>query len=142
MKAYVMLWLCSSADVGTLPDLKWSSLQQKTVAFFYISSTFFKILVVPSKAVFCITPTLFVIPSSAIHPSNYFVALPRAPITIGKTFTVLSFHNLPSSLFIFLLSFSSTLKSASTAISMIIPLRSFLSIKMMFGLLASSTLSH
>ena len=127
VKAYVMLWLCSSADVGTLPDLKWSSLRQW---LFYISNTFFKILVVPSKAVFCITPTLFVIPSFPIHPSNSFVALPRAPITIGETSTILSFHNLPSSLFIFLLSFSSTLKSASTAISMIIPLRSFLSIKM------------
>lgn len=55
-------------------------------------------------------------------------------ITTGTTSTILSFHNLPISLFkswyfpLFSLSFSPTLTPAGTAISMIILFRSFLSI--------------
>ena len=36
----------------------------------YISNTFLSILAVPNKALFCITPTLHVIPSFPIHLSN------------------------------------------------------------------------
>ena len=54
-------------------------------ALSYISSTFLKILAVPNKAAFCITPTLHVIPNLSIHLSNSLVIHPRAPITIGTT---------------------------------------------------------
>ena len=99
-----------------------------------------------SKAVFCITTILYVIPSLSIHISKSFVTLPRAPITTGTTFTVLSLHNLPISLFkswdfsTFSFSLFPTLMSA-TAISTIIPFRSFLSVTIMFVFLPLS-LSH
>ena len=114
----------------------------------YIYNTFLNILAVPNNAVFCITPTLLVIPSFSIYLSNSFVTLPRAPITTGTTSTILSFHNLPIFLFrsrnfsIFSLSFFPSLTSAGAAISMIIHFHSSLSIENMYGLLASITLSH
>ena len=114
----------------------------------YIYNTFLNILAVPNNAVFCITPTLLVIPIFSIYLSNSFVTLPRAPITTGTTSTILSFHNLPISLFksrnfsIFSLSFSPTLTSTGAAISMIIHFHSSLSIENMYDLLASITLSH
>ena len=118
------------------------------LSLLHISNTFLNILAVPNKAVFCITPTLSGIPNFSIHLSNPLVTLPRAPITTGTTSTILSFHNLPISLFkswyfsTFSLSFSPTLTSAGTAMLMIIPFHSFLSITIMSGLLASITLSH
>ena len=114
----------------------------------YISNTFLNIIAVPNNAVFCIIPTLFVIRSFSIHPSNSFVTLPRAPITTGMTSIILSLHNLPISPFkswyfsTFSLSFSPTLTSAGTALLMIIPFYFFLSSKIMSGLLASITLLH
>ena len=69
------------------------------LSFLYVSNTFLDILAVPNNAVFCITPTLFVIYSFSIHPSNFFVTLPRAPVTTGTTPTVFSLQNLPFSLF-------------------------------------------
>ena len=91
----------------------------------YISNTFLSILAVPNKAVFCIIPTLHVIPSFPIHLSNSVETLPRAPITTGTISTFLNFHNILFSLFkswyfsIFSFSFSSTLTSAGTAISIL-----------------------
>ena len=117
-------------------------------AISYISSTFLKILAVPNKAAFCITPTLHVIPNFSTQLSNSLVIHPRAPITIGTTSTRLSFHNHAISLFkywyfsTFPFSFSPTCTSAGTAISMINPLCSFLSTIIISGLLASITLSH
>ena len=114
----------------------------------YISNTFLSILAVPNKAVFCITPTLYVIPSFPIHLSKSVETLPRAPITTGTISTFLNFHNLLISLFkswyfsTFSFSFSSTLTSAGTAISIIIPFCSFLSITIRSGRLASIRLSH
>ena len=89
-----------------------------------ISNTFLSILAVPNKAVFCITPTLHVIPSFPIHLSNTADTLPRAPITTGIISTFLNFHNLPISFFkswyfstfffLFPLLFSSTLLYSSS----------------------------
>ena len=89
-----------------------------------ISNTFLSILAVPNKAVFCITPTLHVIPSFPIHLSNTADTLPTAPITTGKISTFLNFHNLPISFFkswyfstfffLFPLLFSSTLLYSSS----------------------------
>ena len=109
---------------------------------------FLSILAVANKAVFCITPTLHVIPSLPIHLSNSAEALPRAPITTtGTISTFLNFHNLSFQIlvlfhFSFSFSFSSTLTSAGTAISIIIPFCSFLSITIRSGHLASIRLSH
>ena len=90
----------------------------------YISNTFLSILAVPKNAVFCITPTLHVIPSFPIHLSNSAETLPRAPITTETISTFLNFHNLLISLFkswyFPTFSFSSTLTSAGTAVSIII----------------------
>ena len=112
----------------------------------YISDTFLSILAVPNKAVFCITPTLHVIPKFPIHLSNSVETLPRAPITTGTISTFLHFNNLLISLFkswyFSTFSFSSTLTSAGTAISVIIPFFSFLSITIRTGHLASIRLSH
>ena len=114
----------------------------------YISNTYLSILAVPNKAVFCITPTLHVMPSFPIHLSNSAETLPRAPITTGTISTFLNFHNLLISFFkswyfsTFSFSFSSTLTSAGTAISIIIPFCSFLSITIRSGHLASIRLSH
>ena len=119
------------------------------LSLLHISNTFLNILAVPNKAVFCITPTLSGILSFSIHLSNPLVTLLRAPITTGTTSTILSFHSLLISLFkswyfsTFPLSFYPTFTSAGTAMSMIIPFCSFLSITIiMSGLLASITLSH
>ena len=100
-----------------------------------------------NKAVFCITTILYVIYSLSIHISKSFVTLSRAPITTGTTSTVLSLHNLPISIFkswdfsTFSFSLSPALMSAATAISTIIPFRSFLSVTIMFVFLPLS-LSH
>ena len=48
---------------------------------------------------FLITPTLNCIPNFSVHLLNPLVTLSRAPITTGMTSTILSFHNLPISLF-------------------------------------------
>ena len=114
----------------------------------YISSTFLSILAVPNKVVFCITPTLHVMPSFPIHLSNSAEILPRAPITTGTISAFLNFHNLLISFFkswyfsTFSFSFFSTLTSAGTAISIIISFCSFLSITIRSGRLASIRLSH
>ena len=50
----------------------------------YISNTFLSILAVPSKAVFCIAPTLHVMSSFSIHLSNSEERFPRAPITTSN----------------------------------------------------------
>ena len=111
----------------------------------YISNTFLSILAVPNKAVFCITPTLHVIPSFPIHLSNSAETLPRAPITTETISTFLNFHNLLISLFkswyfsTFSFSFSSILTSAGTAISIIFPFCSFLSITIRSGRLGRHT---
>ena len=82
---------------------------------------------------FCITPTLHVMPSFPIHQS---------------VSTFLNFHNLLIYLFkswyfsAFSFSFSSTLISAGTAISIINPFCSFLTITIRSGRLASIRLSH
>ena len=100
----------------------------------YISNTFISFLAVPNKAVFCVTPTLHVISSFPIRLSNSAETLPRAPITTGTISTFLNFHNLLIPFFkswyfsTFSFSFSSSLTSAGTAISIIIPFCSFLSI--------------
>ena len=65
----------------------------------YIFNTFLSILAVPNKALFCITPTLHVMPSFPIHLSNFAETPPRASITTGTIFTFLSFHNLLISFF-------------------------------------------
>ena len=76
--------------------------------------------------------SLLIISSFSIHPSNSFVTVLRGPITTGPTSGILSYHNLPIFLFkswyfsTFSNSFYPTLTSAGRAISMIIPLRSFL----------------
>ena len=62
------------------------------------------------------------------------------PFWVSTIFQSLSFKSWH--FFIFSLSFSLTLTSAGTAISMINPFRSFLSIKILSGLLAPITLSH
>ena len=103
----------------------------------HMSNTFLSILTVPNKAVFCITPTLHVMLSFPIHLSNSAETLP-----------FLNFHNLLISFFkswylcTFSFSFSSTLTSAGTAISIIIPFCSFLSITISSGHLAYIRLSH
>ena len=48
----------------------------------YISNTFLSILALPNKAVFCITPTLHVVPSFPIHLSNSIETLPMASIVV------------------------------------------------------------
>ena len=114
----------------------------------YIFNTFLSILAVPNKAVFCITPTLHVIPSFPIHLSNSAEILPRAPITTGTISTFLNFYNLLISLFkfwyfsTFSFSFSSTLTSAGTVISIIIHFCPFLSITIRSCRVASIRLSH
>ena len=114
----------------------------------YISNTFLSIFAVPNKAIFCITPTLHVMPSFLVHLSNSAETLPRAPITTGTISTFFNFHNLLISFFkswyfsTFSFSFSSTLTSAGIAISIIIPFCSFLSITIRSGRLASIRLSH
>ena len=114
----------------------------------YISNTFLCILAVPNKPVFCITPTLHVILSFRIHPSNSAETLPKGPITTGTNFYISQFPQ-PSDLsfqilvlFCFSFSFSSTLISAGTTISIIIPFCSFLSITVRPDHLASIRLSH
>ena len=78
--------------------------------------------------------------SSSIHTSDSIATLPRAHITTGTISTILSFHNPPIFLFkswyfsTFSLSFSPTLASADTTISIILPFWSFLSITNMPGL--------
>ena len=112
----------------------------------YISNTFLSILAVPNKAVFCITPKLHVIPSFPIHLSNSAETLPRVPITTETISTFLNFHNLLIFLFkswyFSTFSFPSTLTSAGTAIPIIIPFCSFLSITIRSGRLASIRFSH
>ena len=65
----------------------------------YIYNIFLSILAVPNKVVFCITPTLHVIPSFPIHLSNSLKTFLRAPITTGTISTFLNIHNLLISLF-------------------------------------------
>ena len=105
------------------------------------------ILAVPKNTIFYITPTLFAICSFSIHPSNSFVTLPRALITARTTCTNFSLYNIPMSLFqssyfSTFFFFYPTLTLAGTTVSMIILFRSFLSIKIMSGLLASITLPN
>ena len=106
------------------------------------------ILAVPKNTIFYITPTLFPICSFSIHPSVSFTTVPRAPITTCTTCTIFIPYNIPMSLFqssyfsTFFFSLCPTLTLVDTAVSMIIPFRSFLSITIMSGLLASVTLSH
>ena len=59
----------------------------------YTSNTFFSVRAVPNQALFCITPTLHVMPSFPIHLSNSTETLPRASITTGTISTFLNFHN-------------------------------------------------
>ena len=114
----------------------------------YIPNTFLSILTVSNKALFCITPTLHVMPSFPIHLSNSAETLPRAPISTGIISTFLNFHNLLISFFkslyfrTFSFSFSSTLTLARIAISIIIRFCSFLSITIRSGHLVSIRLSH
>ena len=102
----------------------------------YISSTFLNIFAVPNNAVFCITPTSFVIDSFSIDPS-------RAYITTSSTSTIFSFHNLQSFSwrpgvfyflsFIFLYFYISCYSNISYY-----PLHSFLPIKVISDLLPLS----
>ena len=110
----------------------------------YISNTFLSILAVPNKTLFCITPTLHVMPSFPIHLSNSAETLSRTPITEGAISTFFSVHSLLffKPWYFSNFSFSSTLTSAGTAISVIIPFCSFLSITFRSGRLASVRLSH
>ena len=112
----------------------------------YICSTFLSILAVPNKALFCITPTLHVAHSFPIDLSRCPETPPRASINIGTISAFLNVHNLlisysnPGTFPLF--SFSSTLASAGTEISIIISFCSFLSITIWSGCLASIRLSH
>ena len=110
----------------------------------YIPYTFLSILAVPNRALFCITPTLHVMPSFPIHLPNSAETLPRTPITKGTISTFFSVHNLLffKSWYFFNFYFSSTLTSAGTATSIIIPFCSFFSITIRSGRLASIRLSH
>ena len=89
----------------------------------------------------------YVMPSFPINLSNAAETLPRAVIIAGTISTFLNFHNLLISFskswyFSTFFFFSSTLTSAGTAISVIIPFCSFLSITFRSGRLASIRLSH
>ena len=83
-----------------------------------------------------------------IHLSNSAETLPRAPITTRTIPAFLNFHNFLISFFkswyfsTFSFSFSSTITSGGTAISIIIPFCSFLSITTGSGRLGSIRLSH
>ena len=86
-------------------------------------------------------------PNFPIHLSNSSEILPRAPITTGTVSRFLNFHNLLISFlkswyFSTFFSFSSTLISAGTAVSIIISFCSFLPITIRSGCLASIRLSH
>ena len=143
-----MFWLLLLLLYSSVRRVKTNYQRLTEYSRLYISNTFLSILAVPYKAVFCITPTFHVIPSFPIHLSNSTETLPRAPITKGTISTFLNFRNLLISLFnswyfsTFSFSFSSTLTSAGTAISIIIPFCSFLSITIRSGRLASVRLSH
>ena len=65
----------------------------------YIFNIFLNMFAVPNNAVFCITPTLYFLPSFLIHLLNSFLTLPKGSITTNTTSTILSSHNLPISLF-------------------------------------------
>ena len=65
----------------------------------YISNTFLSILAVPNNGLFCISPTLHVMPIFPIHLSNSAKTLPRVPITTGTISAILNFHNLLISFF-------------------------------------------
>ena len=56
----------------------------------YICNALLSILAVPNKALFCITPTLHVMPSFPIHLSTSAETLPRTPFTKGtiSTFSI------------------------------------------------------
>ena len=113
----------------------------------YIFDTFLNMLAFPNNAVFCITPTLYLIPSFSIHLSRFFVTLPGEPVTTCTTSTILSFHNLAISLFkswyfsTFSIYFSPALTSAGTAVSIIFSFPSFLWITIMSVFLASIAFS-
>ena len=64
-----------------------------------LSNSFFRILAVPNKAVFCNSPVLMVIPSLSSHASNLLLITPSARTTTGTTSRCLIPHNLPISLF-------------------------------------------
>ena len=114
----------------------------------YISNAFLSILAVPTKALFCITPILHVMPSFPIHLSNLAETLLRVPVTTGTISTFLSFHNLLIWFFkswyfsAFSFSFFSSLISASTAISIIVSFCSFLSLTIRSGRLACIRVSQ
>ena len=60
----------------------------------YISNTFLSsILAVSNNALFCITPTLHLMPSFPIKLSSSAEILPRAPIITGTISTFLNFYN-------------------------------------------------
>ena len=86
----LLLGFCPSTHVlavaiVVISSVRWAITNDQRLtewSLLYISNTFFNILAVLNNAVFCITPTFFVIRSFSIHPSN---SLPRAPITTGMT---------------------------------------------------------
>ena len=131
-----MFWLLSSIRPVITNDQGLTEL-----SLLHISNTFLNILAVPNNAVFCITPTLDVIPSFSIHLSNPLVTLPRPPITTETISTFLSFHNLPISLFSSWYFFTFLFPS-SLLLHQPVQQYLWLSIAIMSCLLASITLSH
>ena len=74
-----MFWLLSFYSVRRVIT---NDRRLKELYLPHMSNTFLNVLAVPNKAVFCIIPTLSVIPSCSIHLSNPLVTLPSRPIPI------------------------------------------------------------
>ena len=110
---------------------------------------------VPSSAVFCsncfsvfLFSVLITTPSSSMHFFSFLDVLSRAPTTTGMSLMLLMFHTLLISLFsswylsIFSFSFSLTLMSTGTAISIMAQLHSLLFTTTTSGFLDLISLSH
>ena len=124
----------------------WQNDQSLTDTLVFTFQILFSVfLQFPTRHSFALT--LHVMPNFPINLSNAAETLPRVLITTGTISAFLNFHNLLISFskswyFSTFFFFSSTLTSAGTAISVIIPFCSFLSITIRSGCLASIRLSH
>ena len=76
-----------------------NSKKLKEYSRLYIFNTFLSIQAVSNKEIFCITPTLHVMPRFPIHLSNSAKTLSSTPITTGTISTFPNFHNLLISFF-------------------------------------------
>ena len=121
--------MCSSVRC-VLTNLKDQRLRE--LSLLHISSTFLNILAVVLFAL--LQHWVVFLAFQSTHQILWWHFQRLLAITTGTTSTILSFHNLPISLFkssyfpLFSLSFSPTVTPAGTAMSMIILFRSFLSI--------------